>query len=219
VSEPTLNELLSELKTEQDKMARKSRSSMITSVVLVLFLISYLFWIYHRIRPFGDPTFVADALVDIGKAQVAQLIDETGKQLADNSSAILKDGEVLVEDSLGQLRQNLQEQVEQALGEAIYEAMREQDNALMTKLGKHADLVLKSADSPADAKAVLALMTADVPTKGKTKLMADAEAELTKLRDRVRRLEKNRDLSAEEKAERRLILAVLSEVPLPPPAK
>jgi len=217
-----VREVAEDLRSETTEFAQGTKLRTYGFAALSVFIAGYLFWGYHRIQPFTDPIFVADTIVELGQAQVPGLIDDVSGQVVQNAGEIINEAEDQIEGTIVNLRQQLEGAVGEGLGDAISTAMAERDAAFFSKLSAHPELALKAVDSPKDAQALVALMIeSDRSSRAKKsgKLVQDGLAELTLIRDRVKRLQQNKALSPVEKAERRLLLGVLGQVPLPPPER
>lgn len=216
----TIRQVIAELREESRELARRSRLRDYVYLAVGVFLAGYLTWGYLRIRPYTDPIFVADTLVELGESQIPGLMDGLTSQVTSGAPSIIQAAEDQLEGTLTSLRQQLQQSIGDGMGEAISNVMVDHDAPIMAKLKAHPELALQAIESPAGVDAFQAMIRESDHLGGgkvKNKLVRDSLQELTVIRDRVRRLQQNRGLNELDKAERRLLVSVLAHVPMPPP--
>lgn len=218
MSTQALQSILDEVKSEVAAAAKARQQRLIVYVVVAVAFAGYLAWAYSKVKPFTDPVYVAETMVEIGRNQVPDLIDQGAQQLVQSSPDIVASLETQALDIVPALRLQLQLQLEQSMTEAVTAVMAPHDALFVKRLSANPKLALDALAGPDGTKAFEALLSEKVKASDKTipsKLMVDAEAQLTKVRDRVRKLQQNKDLNAVEKSERRLLVALLSQLQLP----
>ena len=216
----SIRKVIAELGEEARELARKSRRRNYVHLAVGVFLAGYLTWGYVRIRPYTDPIFVADTLVELGESQIPGLMDGLTSQVTSSAPSIIQEAEDQLERTLTSVRQQLQQSIGEGMGEAISNIMVDHDAPIMARLKAHPEIALQALESPAGLESFHTMIReTDHLDRGnvKNKLVRDSLQELTVIRDRVRRLQQNRGLNELDKAERRLLVSVLAHVPMPPP--
>jgi len=218
LSAKEMRELANEVHAQAEAMRIKSDRTLKIYVIVGILLVGYLFWAFHRIVNFIEPSSLAQNTGEIALGKARDLIAD-GESLAKSKAPeLIREAENNVIHAVPEFRATLETKLRTEIAHYVKVALEEGDQVLVEELAKIPDAPQLMAAAPKDPDAAAKLYgevrKAIMARKDVKSSLAETMTELNKLRDRLRKIKDNHNLTPSERAERHLLQLVLAKVDL-----
>jgi len=222
-----LSELRREMTEFEGSLKKSALYWKIGGGLLLIFVFAYLTWSYAKIRTFVQPESIAATVDGVVLDKGPELIKEMSNSLIAMAPEVIETGKTQAMEFIPLLRKDLEAMLRDMVKDAVKEYGSIVDSVLSESLKDPANkaIILTISSSPKATADMIAKVgkgfTAEVDKvlkretgEGLNQKLVQSQKQLQEIRDKLRRLQSNVGLNAQERLERHFLQLVLAETPL-----